>query len=431
MLPEDARDLTKAEARQIAALMLALGWDAGLMRAAVQVVWADASSDLVERVVQKWTHPYPPGQHALANLIREEAGTRRAPARLTLVLVPSHTEPLPPFQSLALPRLDDPLALAGWLELSPGQLDWFADCQGRLARPDEERFGHYMHSWIPKRSGRRLLEAPRPRLKAIQRRILHEILDLVPTHPDTFGFVRGRNCKGHASRHAGKDVVVTVDLANFFPSVHARRVHAIFRCLGYGHAVARLLTGLCTTRTPADVAMSLPTGERSAFRAKHPPQGAPTSPALANLAAWELDIRLEAFAKRLDAHYSRYADDIALSGDRGLAFDAGAPLLEQIVEIVQDCGFRINPFKTRCMRQGQQQRITGLTVNRHPNIPRRDFDRLKAVLTNCIRHSASSQKRLEHPDFQAHLNGRVAWVEHVNPGRGSKLRVLFDRVTWS
>lgn len=98
--------------------------------------------------------------------------------------------------------------------------------------------------------------------------------------------------------------------------------------------------------------------------------------------------------------------------------------------IALDEGFEVNFRKTRVMRRASRQRVCGLVVNERPNLARRDYDRLKAVLTNCQRHGASGQNRDGHTDFRAHLQGRVAWVEALAPARGAKLRALFDTIEW-
>ncbi len=101
-----------------------------------------------------------------------------------------------------------------------------------------------------------------------------------------------------------------------------------------------------------------------------------------------------------------------------------------VCAIASDEGFRINSRKTRSMRQGERQGVAGLVVNRHVNLGRDEFDRLKAILFNCVRQGASGQNREDKPDFRAHLQGRVAFVASVNPARGSKLRALFDQIQW-
>ena len=282
-----------------------------------------------------------------------------------------------------------------------------------------------------------MIEAPKPKLRRLQRRILRGILDQVPPHPAAFGFVRGRNCLQGAQRHAGEDVVICMDLKDFFLSVPASRVHALYRSLGFPWQVARLLTGLTTVTSPAETLAELAADDRHralpgrALAGPHLPQGAPTSPALANLAAWRLDQRLGALARRIGAAYSRYADDITLSGPREIAFESAGPLAEIVGEIVSGEGFTLNTAKTRIQRQCARQTVTGIVVNRHVNVRRTDYDRLKAILTNCRRGGPQEQNRDGHPAFRAHLEGRVTWVETVNMRRGARLRAIFDAIDWT
>ena len=128
--------------------------------------------------------------------------------------------------------------------------------------------------------------------------------------------------------------------------------------------------------------------------------------------------------------YSRYADDLAFSGDADVArrIDEYAA---QIAAIASDEGWRVQHRKTRIMRQGVQQRLTGLVVDVRVNCPRRDVDALKATLTNCVRHGAASQNRAGLPDFRAHLLGRIGWVRSVNPAKAIRLQDIFDQVDWS
>lgn len=82
------------------------------------------------------------------------------------------------------------------------------------------------------------------------------------------------------------------------------------------------------------------------------------------------------------------------------------------------------------MRRSGRQRITGLVVNNHLNIARADYDALKATLYNCVRNGPQPENRAGHPDFRAHLDGRVTWVENVNRARGERLRRMFDHIAW-
>ncbi|KAB1915652.1 hypothetical protein F8274_03065 [Micromonospora sp. AMSO31t] len=159
------------------------------------------------------------------------------------------------------------------------------------------------------------------RLRALQRRLLAEVLGRIPVHLAAHGFVPGRSAHTFAAAHAAQPVVVRIDPLGFFTHIPATRVHGLFRTAGYPEPVAHTLTGLCTTRTPHPVLRRAPTGlphratRLAALGTGHLPQGAPTSPALANLCAYRLDRRLTGLADAFETTYTRYADDLAFSGN--------------------------------------------------------------------------------------------------------------------
>lgn len=329
----------------------------------------------------------------------------------------------------ALPDLPTPGDLAAWLGISVTELDWFADVRGM--NPPEGRLAQYRYVWVPKSYGMRLTEVPKIRLREIQRKILRGILDPVPVHAAAHGFRQGKSCRTYVEPHVGRDVVLRMDLRDFFPSIPAARVHALFSTLGYPEAVARTLTGLCTNAVPMSVARR---GASSWLAAKnlgvpHLPQGAPTSPALANLCALHLDLRLDELARAMDGQYMRYADDLAISGGEALRRRVSS-VATLVTTIAMEEGFAINHRKTRSMHRSHRQMLTGVVVNDKPNVRRDEFDRLKAILTNCVRHGSLSQNRSE-PDFKAHLAGRIAHVASLNWERGKKLQEVFRRIDWA
>jgi RNA-directed DNA polymerase len=350
-------------------------------------------------------------------------------------------------------QIDSVAALAERLELSDGQLAWLADVRGLERTVKAERLRNYRYRWAPRSSGLpRLIEAPKLRLKEVQRWVLREILDHVAPHDAAHGFTRGRSVLSHAALHAGQPAVLSLDLRDFFTSVAAGRVFGMFRTVGYPPPVAHALTGLCTNTIPATVWDVVPAARRPelveprfhlgrALATPHLPQGAPTSPALANLAAFGLDRRLTGLAVALGLRYSRYADDLALSGP-GLSGDRGRTLGAQAALIAREEGFALNPRKSRLRTAARRQLITGVVVNAHPNLARDEYDRLRAALHRLALDGppvpgggtggtgpddASGPSGL---DLRAHLNGRVAWAEALNPHRGAKLRRQFDAIDW-
>jgi RNA-directed DNA polymerase len=193
--------------------------------------------------------------------------------------------------------------------------------------------------------------------------------------------------------------------------------------------VADRLGGVSTNAAPRELMTNLTPEARSVYARPHLPQGAPTSPALANLCAYRMDCRLAGLAKSAGAAYTRYADDLAFSGDE--EFDKRVERFSvHAAAILREEGFTVNQRKTRIMRQGVRQHLAGLAVNSHLNVKRADFDRLKAILTNCVRLGPESQNRESHPAFRLHIEGRVGFVESINPVRGQQLRAIFKQIQW-
>ncbi|MGO9959206.1 MAG: reverse transcriptase family protein [Solirubrobacteraceae bacterium] len=332
-------------------------------------------------------------------------------------------------------------ALAERLELSDGQLAWLADVRGLERTVDWEQLRNYRYRAVARPGGvPRVIEAPKARLKEIQRWVLREILDHVPPHAAAHGFTRARSAVTHAQLHTGQAAVLRLDLKDFFASVPAGRVCGIWRTLGYSPPVAHVLTGLTTNTVPASVwqVIALATPERAVqarfwlgrqLATPHLPQGAPTSPALANLAAFRLDRRLSGLALASGLRYSRYADDLTFSGPTRL--HRRRSQLESIAtKIIRAEGFVINEAKSAIQSAGGRQTVCGIVVNVRPNTRRTEYDRLKATLHNAAAHGPVSQDHDEVADYKAHLRGRISWVESLNPRRGQKLREMFAEIEW-
>ncbi len=371
-----------------------------------------------------------PIARVVADRIRSHQGYRKAwiagngriaISQIASQMVPTAGAPA----SWEIPEITNLGELADILRMHPDDLGWLIS---------RSRTEHYRHSWQEKpKSGRfRLIESPKVRLKFTQRQVLRKILHAIPPHDAAQGFRTGCTILDFVRPHTGRDIVIRFDLEDFFPSVTAARIVKIFLTAGYPETVARALARLTTHAAPQQVLdeRSLAWSEQRRLATPHLPQGAPTSPALANLSAFRLDCRLAGLAKAAGADYTRYADDLLFSG--GEDFARQARRFEAAVgAIVIEEGFRLNHHKTRVLRQGQRQHAAGLVLNEKLNIDRREFDRLKAILTNCVRHGPVSQNRKNHPDFAAHLIGKLAWVRFIHPGKEAKLRAIFERINWS
>lgn len=364
-----------------------------------------------------------------------KAAQQRKPIRLAhYVLAPAVARENTPRQT---PRINNLGDLAQLLQLTPGELEWFADTRhwNRLAA---RKLQHYRYEWRV-RPGRlpRLLEVPAPRLRAIQRTVLRELLYPVELHDAAHGFVPGRSAVTGAGQHTGQEVVVNLDLVSFFAKVTAGKVFGALRQVGFPETVAHRLAGICTHRvSPRILALMPPGGDpaerfalRQALSQPHLPQGSPTSPMLANLSVRRLDSRLAGLSEKFDGVYTRYADDLAFSGGKDLARRADA-FIASVTMIVQDQGHEINRLKTRVRPASVRQSVTSVVVNQRTNLARSDVDRLKAILHNCRTRGPESQNWDGHPDFRGHLLGRISWVATLNPERGAKLLREFHRIQW-
>src|SRR5262245_56443734 len=218
---------------------------------------------------------------------------------------------------------------------------------------------------LPKRGGgMRTILSPAPQLKAMQRRILRLLLARLKVHPCATGFERGHSIVTNALPHVGQDVVIRLDIQNFFTSTKADRVKAYFREIGWGTNACEILTNLCTYE-------------------KGLPQGAPTSPRLSNLLNFNLDARLAGLAEKRGLSYSRYADDITLSGSIGTEGSKQQRIndvIHLVKFIVEEEGYDLHEEKKlRIHRRHDRQLVTGLVVNQRVNLPRATRRRLRAT----------------------------------------------------
>jgi RNA-directed DNA polymerase len=303
-----------------------------------------------------------------------------------------------------LPKLASVDELGKWLGCDRKGL-------ARLMRPGTRTGSAYVEFEIPKaKGGTRRIAAPRRALRTAQRKILDEILGKVPQHEAAHGFVAGRSTVTNARPHTGAALVVKTDLKDFFPTVHYRRVAGLFTMLGYGEAVAAALAALTTYRPQLDDGRVVWPGVL--------PQGAPTSPALANLACRRLDVRLTRLAARYGAVYTRYADDLTFSFAEAPAANLSmGRFLWWVDGICQQEGFLEHPGKRRLLRAKTQQRVTGLVVNQAVHVPRAERRRFRAILHNIARQGLPSQAK-GRDDFAAYLAGYAAYVSMVQPELG-------------
>lgn len=274
----------------------------------------------------------------------------------------------------------------------------------------------YRYWRFPKPSGHgwREIWEPEPALKKAQHKVLHEVLrPLLKDASPVVAAPRGRGPLYHASLHTAPSVLITADLEAFFDQVTARTIaDALVRC-GLATSRAELLARLCT---------------RPRAMARILPQGAPTSPALADIVLGDLDWMIEEVVECSEARYSRYVDDIAISWPGGAdARSAGVypadiaakvtSVLQVVRALTRTFGYKLQESKTKIAYVTDRQVVCGYVVNWEPGTaavraPRGLWRRLRA---GVHRHRLGRTVDLER------LRGLVGYLSSVDRGRVQKV----------
>lgn len=274
---------------------------------------------------------------------------------------------------------------------------------------------HYREFTIPKRrGGTRTISAPYPALLECQQWINDNILVRSRVHSAVHGFRRNKSIKSNTEVHLRTKCTLKMDLADFFPSIPIARVIKVFRALGYPKNISVYLAKICCLENRL-------------------PQGAATSPALSNTIAFRLDKRIHSLAKRAGLNYTRYADDITLSGDY-----ISHKIIGLIESIVCAEGFLIRSDKTRlCIGNGRKV-ITGLSVSGDHLRPCKEFRRnvsqhVHYVLKHGL-YSHMAKAKIRDPYFLDSLHGKLLfwkWIEPDNAEVAENCRKITDLLSES
>ena len=201
----------------------------------------------------------------------------------------------------------------------------------------------YHQVMIPKKNGKyRVLHIPSFSMKVIQRWIYEEILKKIVISEASMAFVPNRNgILDSSKKHCKNLYLLEMDIHDFFGSIKRKKVWSVFNNSGYNDQVATLLTEICTYNNCL-------------------PQGAVTSPCLANIVCHNMDSRIMGICSRRGIAYSRYADDLCFSSDNKLALMKIRAIIQKIVE---EEGFLLNEEKTRFLSETGRKEVLGITVN--------------------------------------------------------------------
>ncbi|MFH1422536.1 MAG: reverse transcriptase domain-containing protein [Planctomycetota bacterium] len=258
----------------------------------------------------------------------------------------------------------------------------------------------YISKLIPKSSGeKRRLDIPNPDLKFLQKLILQLLLSRIKLSPFATAFRQGFSVHVNAVIHLYPQQIITVDLEDFFPSITFQRVRGFFRGIGVDKELSKLLSKITTYRNRL-------------------PQGAPTSPLIANAIAFNLDNRIGNLAKAEKLAYTRYADDIVLSSSNRKI----SHLLPLMREIIEEEGFFVSEQKVRIVSRTRQQKVTGVVINETLSLPRNLRRNLRAKI-HSFRNKVSGGKTARNTAVSQlkKLRGEAAWIYMINRQQGEKL----------
>ncbi|CAG0996298.1 MAG: retron St85 family RNA-directed DNA polymerase [Candidatus Methanoperedens sp.] len=244
---------------------------------------------------------------------------------------------------------------------------------------------------IPKKMGGfREINASSKKLKIIQKWILNNILYKLDSSDYVYGFIPGKTIYSNAQIHVNHDLVLGIDIKDFFPSIKFGSIYHIFKSAGYSNKIAWTFADLCTYHWKL-------------------PQGAPTSPMLSNLAGKRLDMRIAKYCNRRHFTYSRYADDITISGSYKLPMHK-----EKIIKIIEGNGFTVNKKKTRLFSKGSRQKVTGLVVNDKVSIGRKKKKWIRAIVHNILMNGFVAENKENDPFFRERIFGHLGYTNMVD-----------------
>lgn len=276
----------------------------------------------------------------------------------------------------------------------------------------------YKRHSIPKKSGgRRMIHAPDRMLKFVQGRMLARFFNKLEYPEHIAAYVPGRTTRDSAEIHAGKPLLIVVDLKDFFPSTRRSWVRrAIQDQFGYPHQVAALMSDIMT------VPMDFPYGRRYVV-----PQGAPTSGAICNwVANHRIDQHILELCDRWGMSYTRYADDLAFSSPKRLGRKDTNKFIKALRAIIKESKYSVNNKKLRVARSGRQQRLLGMTINEKPNVMRVHYRKMRARLHHCKLKGfdvVAQEMNIESgAKLQSEIEGKIAYYHMINPDKAAKLR---------
>lgn len=328
------------------------------------------------------------------------------------------------------------------------EYEWLRSFVMRKAMKGVENFDLYKKFSIRKRSGgRRFIHVPTPKLMRTQRWINEHILASLPVHSASQAFRKGNSIKKCALRHCGAKWLIKIDIADFFSSVSEIQVYRIFRTLGYQPLVAFELARLCTIDTYDESPRRIFSQWRSNKLNKtipsydqkllgYLPQGAPTSPIIANLIMKDCDTALQALARQNGLIYTRYSDDLTFSTkDKNFGRYRAKQFIFNAYKIISKAGFRPQFRKTTIVPPGSKKIVLGLNVESEaPRLMKCTRDKIRQHLfflekVGPVEH-AFNRKFDSVWGLKMYVRGLIDYANMIEPEFSKICLEKFNAIEW-
>lgn len=299
----------------------------------------------------------------------------------------------------------------------------------------------------------RTICVPNPQLLIVQRWLANNVLNHAKSlnHAASKAFAPGSNLLQAAQPHCGARWLIKLDIQNFFESISEIAVYRAFRQIGYQPLVAFEFSRLCTRLGGKTMRRRRPQWRINPYRhykisaykhnhmrIGHLPQGAPTSPMLANITMYALDEEIHSLASSHNLIYSRYADDIVLSTtDADFTRELGSNIVRSVYRILGKYGFSPNVTKTRIVPPRARKIVLGLLVDEpHPRLPREFREKMRMHLYYLKKEDVGPARHAIRRGFIAvaslrnMLYGLAAFASQIEPQYGMSLRSELDEIPW-
>jgi len=302
---------------------------------------------------------------------------------------------------------------------------------------ERKRDPYHVFQISKRNGGKRIICVPDLTLMIVQKWLFKNVLSKIKPHYRSFAYSPGSSILLCAQEHCGCDWLIKIDIRRFFESITEIKVYELFLSIGYQSLIAFELARICTR-------LSIPTIKKStkwicnlskdyqisSYQSRylgHVPQGAPTSPMIANLVSRILDEKIHEVADNEGFVYTRYADDLMFSSiNANCNRKKATNFIRRIYHILRKNKYEPHTAKTVIAPPGSRKLVLGLLVDREkPRLTKNFKNNLKRHIWGVNRFGLINHLRYRNFQsiwgFKRHIEGLIAYAMMVEPNFANPL----------